>query len=162
MLKIDATLIIQIINLIVLYFVVKRFLYNPLAKVIEERQNTIIHHITEAEQVRDEALATKKEYEEVLIRVKDEGSKILRAYQEEAERIKANIIQEGRQEAKRIIESAYSEIEANKVIAYQEVRANAARIAVDLSGKILTECLDKNSQAEIARYLISKVMTKGE
>ena len=51
-----VTLIAQIINLVVLIWLMKRFLYQPVLKMISERQALIDAEIKKAHQARQEAL----------------------------------------------------------------------------------------------------------
>ena len=55
MLRLDINLVFTIINLLVLYFLLKKFLFKPVNTIIEQREEAIKKQFDEAEE-------TKKQY----------------------------------------------------------------------------------------------------
>lgn len=157
--EINATLLIQILNFVIFFAVVKIYLLKPLMNVIQIRQEKIIKFITDAEMVRDDAEKMKKQYKEKLDSIQAEGINILKEYREEGERIKTELIQSGKKEAKRIMEHTNQEVKHRKEQAAREMKDKVAELAVDLSRKVLTDYLDIDAQQDIARKMTEKVKT---
>lgn len=157
--EINATLIIQILNFVIFFAVVKIFLLKPLMNVIQIRQEKIIKFITDAEMVRDDAEKMKKQYKEKLDSIQAEGIGILKEYRDEGERIKAEIIQTGKKEAKRIMEHTNQEIKHRQEQAAREMKDQVAELAVELSQKILIDYIDIDAQQDITRKMTEKVKT---
>ena len=67
MVSINATLIAQILNFIVLLWVLAKFAYKPLIKAMDNRRNRIINDLDTAEQTRLDAEALKAQYVEQLV-----------------------------------------------------------------------------------------------
>ena len=157
MLEINATLVIQIVNIIVFFIIIKVFLYKPLMSIIQYRQDRIIKHISDAEAVRDEADRMKKEYKKRLEEVHTEGIKILKEYSDEGERIKNEEIQKAKKEAKRILEHAEVEIQHRRDKAARDLKNQVSDLAVKISMRVLSDYLDIDEQKDLAMKLAEKV-----
>lgn len=157
MLKINATLVIQIVNIIVFFVIIKVFLYKPLMNIIRSRQDRIIKHITDAEAVRDEADEMKRKYKKKLDGVHTEGVKILKGYSDEGERIKNEEIRKAKKEAKRISEHTEVEIQHRREKATRDLKNQVSDLAVNISMKILSDYLDDDEQKDLAMKLAEKV-----
>ena len=157
--EINATLLIQLLNFIIFFAVVKLFLLKPLMNVISQRQEKIIKFITDAEMVRDEAETMKKQYKEKLNSIQIEGSNILKEYKEEGERLKTELIQSGKKEAKRIMDHTNLEIQHKREQASRQMKNQVAELAVSLSKKVLADYVDMDKQQDIARKMAEKVKT---
>ena len=66
MVDVNATLIAQILNFLVLLAILAKFAYKPLLKAMDDRRNRIINDLDSAEQTRLDAEALKEQYAEQL------------------------------------------------------------------------------------------------
>ena len=66
MLRIDFNLVLTIINLIVLYLILRKFLFRPVMDIMEKREKMIADGIGHANEEQDKAHALKKQYEDAL------------------------------------------------------------------------------------------------
>lgn len=157
MLEINATLIIQMLNIIVLFVVVRYFLFKPLVSVIQQRQERIIKHITDAEMVRDEAEEMKKSYQKRIDQVEGEGARILKEYRDEGERIKNELIAKGKEEVHRMITHANMEIHHKREAVLRDMKDRVSTLAVDMAQRLLEDYLDLNMQKDLAMKLAERV-----
>ena len=72
MLRIDFNLVLTIINLIVLYLILRKFLFRPVMDIMEKREKMIADGISHANEEQDKAHALKKQYEDALNGAKEE------------------------------------------------------------------------------------------
>ena len=104
MLRLDWNLLFTIINLIVLYVCMKKFLYGPITAIMDKRQNMIREQLANATQTEEEARQMKNRYEAALQGAKDESGKIVDQARAEAkseyERILGGCRQGGGQDFK--------------------------------------------------------------
>ena len=78
MLKLDIWNIVwTIVNILVLYAIFRKFLFQPVLKVIQDRENMIKDQIDNAQKVTDDANQLKSDYEKKLEVAKDEADKII-------------------------------------------------------------------------------------
>ena len=84
MIKIDINLVFTIINLIVLYLLMKKFLFGPIIGVMEKRKAMIDEQFASAEKTTTEANQLKGQYEDALKSAKEESFSIVEQAKDEA------------------------------------------------------------------------------
>lgn len=67
-----SSIAITIINIIVLFLLLKKFLIGPINKIMAEREEMIKSSIANANQTKDDAMKLKQQYEDTLAGVQDE------------------------------------------------------------------------------------------
>ena len=72
-----SAVICAIINFLVLFFLLKKFLYKPVFNMLDARASEIDKNMSEAEQARDEAARLKAEYEENMQNAKNKVVELL-------------------------------------------------------------------------------------
>ena len=73
MIEININLVFTIINLIVLYLLMKKFLFGPILNVMEQRKNMIDQQFASAKDTEEQAYELKGKYEDALKSAKDES-----------------------------------------------------------------------------------------
>ena len=73
MIKIDINLVFTIINLLVLYLLMKKFLFGPIINVMDQRKAMIDQQFAEAKERQDNAKALQEQYEGALKSAKEES-----------------------------------------------------------------------------------------
>ena len=84
MLQLNVNLFFTIINLVVLYLLLKKFLIKPVTKVIEARERMIADGLSQASSAREEAKELKNQYEAALSCARQESEKIVQKAQVQA------------------------------------------------------------------------------
>ena len=77
MIEININLVFTIINLIVLYLLMKKFLFGPILNVMEQRKNMIDQQFASAKETEEKAYELKGKYEDALKSAKDESMRIV-------------------------------------------------------------------------------------
>ena len=77
MIKVDLSLLWTIINLVVFYLLLKKFLFKPVMGIMEKREQMIADGLKNASDRQEEAESLKKEYESALSGAKEESVKIV-------------------------------------------------------------------------------------
>ena len=76
MIQININLVFTILNLIVLYLLMKKFLFGPVLNVIEKRKNLIEQQFANARESEERAHTLEAKYEEALKSAKEESFRI--------------------------------------------------------------------------------------
>jgi len=84
--KVDLSLLWTIINLVVFYLLLKKFLFKPVMGIMEKREQMIADGLKNASDRQEEAESLKKEYESALSGAKEESVKIVENARVEAKR----------------------------------------------------------------------------
>ena len=99
MLRLDINLVFTIINLLVLYFLMKKFLFKPVNNIIAQREEAIKKQFDDADEAQKKADDLKKQYEDSLVNAKEDSAKLVQEAREKA-----------RVESDRIVKSADEEV----------------------------------------------------
>ena len=84
MIKIDINLVFTIINLLVLYLMMKKFLFGPIINVMDQRKAMIDQQFAEAKERQDNAKELQEQYEGALRSAKEESYQIMEQAKKEA------------------------------------------------------------------------------
>ena len=99
-------LVWTIINLIVLFLLLRHFLINPVSNIMEQRRKLIADGLQNAQDTQDEANRLKAEYEEALSGAKKESAEIVDKARIDARAEYDRIVGEAGAKAGNIIENA--------------------------------------------------------
>jgi F-type H+-transporting ATPase subunit b len=134
--------VLSIIAVIVLFFCVGYFLFDPARKMLSDRQERIKNDIDTAVHDKEEALALKEEYEAKLKNIDSEAEAILSEARKKALANEAKIVAEAKEEAARIIARANTEAELEKKKANDDVKREIVAVASMMAGKIVASSID--------------------
>ena len=146
-----------LINFLILYLVLKHFLFDKVKAVIEEREEYINNQIDEAEEAIETARIRLIENERVLSSAKKEGKKITASEKKKAEKVYEEIVAEAKEEANVILERAKIEIDREREKVEALLRDEAVELAIDISKKIIEENIDEEKNRKLIKNFISEV-----
>lgn len=151
------TMIFTWANLIILFLLLKKFLFKPVNKVLDERAEEIENSYKEAENTKSEVQSVKAEYESKLRAIKTEADGIIKSAVEAANRRSDSIVSEANEQANHIIEKSQKQIERDKENAMNEAEADIASMAVDIAEKFLGKKLDTNTDEKLISDIIDRI-----
>ena len=151
------TMIFTWINLVILFLLLKKFLFKPVNKVLDERAAEIENEYTAAEKGHAEADNIRAEYESKIESAKTEADTIIKSAVTAANERSDAIVGEANTEARRIIEKSQKQLEQDKKNAMHEMRGEIASIAHDAAEKILKREIDEQTDNEIISEIIDKL-----
>mgnify|MGYP003207311716 CR=1 FL=1 len=137
MIKVDLSLLWTIINLVVFYLLLKKFLFKPVMGIMEKREQMIADGLKNASDRQEEAETLKKEYESALSGAKEESVKIVENARVEAKRQSDEILADADRRADATIERARKTIETERKQALDGVETQIAGLAMMAAGKVL-------------------------
>lgn len=151
------TLIFSWVNLLILFLVMKKFLWGPVKNVIDQRQNEIEKMYTDAENANEEAKNLKEDLTLRLSSAKDEAAKIVREAAENAAVSGGKIIKDANDEAKRIKEAARVQIEEERKAAFKEAKDDILSMAVSIAEKVIEKEIKEEAVEDIVEKSIEKL-----
>lgn len=138
MLSLGWNLVWTIINLIVLYLLMKKFLIAPVLGIMEKRKELIASQLDNARATQERAEALKGQYEQALASAKEESLQMLEEAKADAKQVSESIVKDANQQAARILETAKNTAEQEKKNAMQGAKAEIAGLAVEAAKKLLS------------------------
>jgi len=151
-------LVAFVINFIVLFVLLRLFLYKPVLKMLDERAKRTAEAMEQAE-------ATKKEYEQARVEVqrqiekgRQEGQAFIAQAMQVGERLKEESRQEATKQAQTIVDRTRSELEAERDKIVGDLRREFVDISISAAEKVIKETLDKEKH----RKLIEETLRESE
>lgn len=133
----------QVVNFFILLFILKRFLYEPILKVLNERRKKIEDGLKNAEEIERRLNELTEKEAQALMRSAREGEKIIREAGNEYTRIIADAKKEYERIINKAVEDAKRLTQLEKIKLEQQVMENLADIVVlaleKVTGKLITE-----------------------
>jgi len=143
MLNLDWGLMVwTVITFGIAVFILWRYAFTPLQKVIDERRRRVQESIETAEESRDEAYRLLNEYKQTLASVRTEADQIMDRARHAGDQAKAEIVDEARKQADRAIERAHEEIERDTKTAVATLRTEVADLTLLAAEKVVNKSLD--------------------
>lgn len=133
----------QVVNFLILLFILKRFLYKPILKVLETRKQKIADSLKQAEEIETRLTKLAEEEEKRLQKASLEAEKIIN----EGNTAKAALLEEAKLQAegvaRKVTEEAKKQIESEREKLRQEIRIEVAGLVAEglrvVAGKTLSE-----------------------
>jgi F-type H+-transporting ATPase subunit b len=152
-----ATFVVTIINIGILFVILRAILFKPVTKFMEARTKKIQDRFDEAERERSQAKGLLKDYGDRLDRAREEADLILRNARETAQAEADRILAEGRAEAGRVLENARKQIEAERSAALAQFKAEAAALVISAASRLLRREINSEDGRRQAALLLQEL-----
>ena len=141
----------------VLVFLLSKFTWKPLLKVIEDRENNLRLERETAQKDREETEKIKNELEEKLFGLKRDMSLKLDEARREGQKQREKILSEARGNAQTLLENSRKEIKAERNELAKQLRNDIAEISLKAAEKVLKRSVDASINKKIVADLIKSV-----
>lgn len=148
------TLIAQILNLFIQMYLFKRFLFKPVQKILEKRQEEVDAIYGEANDAQKKAESAKEEYENHLQSAKQEAAEITARAAKTAQDKSEEILASAKKEAFAIRDKAEADIAQEKKKAVNELKDELSGLAVELAEKITQKEIDQKQHEKLIAQFI--------
>jgi F-type H+-transporting ATPase subunit b len=149
----------QVLNFVLLLYILNRFMFRPLLARLDERSAKIGKGLEDAEAAaRDRELA-RAEREAAVAEARKEASELLASANKIATDTRDEILAEARSEAERVTARARDEISAEKDRAVAEIRAQVADLALAAAGKLVRSEMDGPTQRRLVEEFLAETST---
>ena len=148
------TIIFQILNLLLLMVLFKKYLFKPVTVILEKRQAEIEGHYQEAQQAETDAKAMKADYESKMAGARQEADRVIKTATESANAMSASIVEDARTQADQLKRRAQTEIDLERRRAFDEVKGELSGIALDIASQVIErEVNEKDHEAFINEFI---------
>ncbi len=152
-----AMLLWSLINFVVLFLLLRKFLWRPILGILEDREREVTENLSRAENAREEAVRMKEEFERRLAEAQRRADEIISKATRKAEEMHNDLTEKAQAEAAAILERAQASIQREKEEAMAELRDQVADLAIEVAGKVLGRSLDDQDHNRLAREFVAQV-----
>src|SRR3989339_1381184 len=142
-------LIAQIVNFLVLLFVLWKFAYGPVLAMLEKRQKKIEKGLKDADEAHKKLGESEEKQKNILRKAREEAKDIVEKARKQAEKSKSEIAAEAKTQAEKILAGAKSEIEQEKAKTIAEIKSEIGGLVVAATEKVIEEKMSSEKDKKL-------------
>jgi F-type H+-transporting ATPase subunit b len=154
-----STFLFEMINFVVLAYVLHRLLYSPLQKAVEERRHASVRMETETQSARHEADMLREQVKTQLADIEVQRQAAIRQAREQAAAERKKLLQETDQLVQRRLDDERQTLQRERAEAYTGLRTEIVNQAVDLAERFLVHAADRTLNDQMAQRLVDTLQT---
>ena len=151
------TALFVLLNFLLLFFVAKKFLFVPVKKMIDSRQQEIDDMYAQAQSAQDSAKALEQEYLAKLETAQETGDRLVKEAMERGKNREEEIIRQATKEADAIREKASADIAREKKQAINDAKNEISSLAMEIAGKVVGESMDAARQDKLVDSFLEEL-----
>lgn len=151
------TALFTLVNTLVLFFVLKKFLFAPVMKMITDRQKEIDDMYTEANKAKTGAVALEAEYQQKLANAAETGERIVKEAVARGQAREEEILRQANAEASAIMDKATADIALEKKKAINDAKDEISELAMAIAEKVVGRQLGEADQTELVNSFIDEL-----
>jgi len=155
LISIDQSLIVQVVNFVVLLFILQRLLYKPFLAKMEERTAIIKRSLEEAQAARAEAARQQEENEARLRAAYAEAAAVREQALKEAAEESRKHIAAAQAQARKLVDDTKAQLDAEVRRARDELRREVSDLAVAVAEKLVHKTLREDDHRRIVAEAIA-------
>ena len=151
------TILGTIINTLILFLVLKHFLFDKVNAVLDSRKDEVVKTYKDADTALTNAKQLESEYTEKLSAAKEESAEIVKNATKKAQARSEEIISEARDEAKGLLDKTEADIEKEKKRAVNQIKDEISDIALSIASSVVSKELDAKTHEQLIESFISEI-----
>lgn len=150
-------IVISLCNLIILYLILRKFLYAPVRKVLAARTDAVSKQYAEADQAKEAAEADRAAWESKLSGAKDEADALIAEASARADRREQTMIAQAREKADEIVRKAQSDAALELKKAEAQIKDEIVGVSTVIAEKMLSREINAEDHRELIDSFIDQI-----
>lgn len=150
-------LLAQIVNFTILLFLLKKFLYKPILKVLEERKTKIAKSLKQAEEIEKRLEQSTMEQEKVLNKARSEANQIVSQSKKEAKELSEKTVEQAKVVVTEMLEKNQERLKLEKEQMMIEVKKDLADLVVKATKIVSSKTLTKEDNDKMVSQALKEV-----
>ena len=156
--KLDPGLFIwTIITFLLLFFVLAKYAWKPLIKMLDDRETMIRSSLDDAEKAKLELEHLNKESEAITAKARSEAQAILAESKTVAEKVKEDTIAKAKEQAIKISDDAQKQIQVEKDKAINDIKQEVVNLTLSVAEKLINKNLNDADNKSLIEESLKKV-----
>ena len=156
MLNLDWNIVWTIVNILVLFLLLKHFLFKPITEMMESRTAEIENNLKDAEDQKQKASELTAQYEEKLQGAHAEAAQIVSEARQRGQREYDAILKTAGQDAQKEQERARADMEREREEMLRGVQENVTELVLLTASKLSQQELDEESDRKLVDSFLSE------
>lgn len=147
-------LIAQIVNFLILFFVLTKFAFKPLIKMLDERSRHIEQSLEEAEKIKTMHLEATAQKEAIILEARHSAKDIISESKKQAEEVQQKLTTEAQNEVAKMLESGRLSLAVMKEKMSQELQKEVGELVVEATRKVMLGIVDQKVNREYVNRIL--------
>ena len=140
----------QVISFSLVCFVLAKFAYKPVLKVLADRRETIERSLKEAAEIREQLAQAEKRAAEIFAKASADAQRIVQETREAMKSFEERQTQAAIAQAEEIVKKAHETTKAERDREFAKLKAEVADLVVSTTAKVIGRALSAEDQARLA------------
>jgi len=151
------TALFALANFLFLFFMLRKFLFNPVMKMIDDRQKEIDDLYKDAEDAKKDARAKQQEYDRKLSAAQQTSEQLVREAVARGQSREEEILRQANAQASAMMDKAADDIAREKKKAVNDAKDEISVIALSIAGKVVGRELNDADHARLVDGFIEEL-----
>lgn len=151
------TALFILLNTLAIFFVAKKYLFEPVKKMIDSRQKEIDDMYDSAGNAKAQAEALQAEYQQKLSVAQATSDRMVQEAVARGQAREEDILRQANAEAAAILDKATADIAQEKKKALNEAKDEISSLAMEIAGKVVGRALNAEDQAKLVDSFIDEL-----
>lgn len=160
MIEINATIIAQVLNFLILVAILRALAYEPVAKMLKQRSDKIQNSLDQAAADRKAAEQTLAQYKSQLADANKRAQEIVDRAELSARQEREALVAETKREIERMKQTAQAEIQNERNRAFEEMKAEIVTLSLQAAEKIVAKNLSSKENDKLVNDFIAGLDAK--
>lgn len=148
----------QLINFLIIVFILKKFLFKPIQRMLDERRRKIDQSLQDAEDARIALENAATERNKILVEAKDDAEKLTASVKSSLEETKEKMTEDAKRRSEQIVDDAKQRAK----IEFENVNKQVGKISLEISEKIMSKVFSEVFTDDEKQKVLAKAMEKME
>ncbi len=150
-------LLAQVVNFIVLLYILKRFLYKPILRILDERKRKIETSVKQSEEIQKKFDEVSQKQIEILDKAKEESEQIIKNAKNEAKTLAGQIQSDASIQAEDSMKRAQQTLQLEKQKMISEAKQEIGDVVVTVTEKVIQKTLTKSDKDRFVKKAVEEI-----
>lgn len=150
-------IVVSLLNLVILFLIIKKILYNPVKKMLQQRQDSVDKQYQDAEKANANALENQKMYEEKLSAASLEADGVIQSAVDTAKAREKEIIADAKEKAENILLKAENDAKLAVLKAEETIKQEIIGVSTVLTEKLLEREINQDDHKKMIDSFIDDI-----
>ena len=147
----------QIANFLIIFFILKKFLYKPVLELLKKRQTMIKEGIRQAEESRIKLEKVVIEEKDILRNAQLQAKKLIEDARQESIKLTLQMNDNAKKQTEKILKDAKDQIARESLETEKRLAVNTSKLAVSFLEKALAGFFSAKEQKEVVSNALRKI-----
>lgn len=147
----------QLVNFLIILYILKRFALGPILKLLNDRKETIVENLENAEETKKLLEQTEKREKDVLRKAQEQAQEIINEAKKQAIEAQAETETRTKERVERMLEDAQKKIEEQTTLAEKQLASHVTKLSVDILERSLKGFFTDQEQKEVVEKAVKQI-----